>query len=122
MQGQRKEGTVRLFPDAITEGSTKPSNKMSRLYAGLLDKLGITGNKEVFHPTRHNFKDACRLAQIPDDVSKALMGHEQEGMSARYGTGGSGFGLQNLANAIGLVQYSKLSLARIKSPDLDMKL
>jgi hypothetical protein len=88
---------------------------MSRLYASLLDKLGITGNKEVFHWTRHNFKDACRLAQIPDDVSKAFMGHEQEGMSARYGTGGSGFGLENLANSISLVRYPKLSFAHIKS-------
>lgn len=115
VEAQKKQGSVRLFPDAITEGSKKPSNKMSKLYAGFLEKLGITGNKEVFHSTRHNFKDACRRAQIPDDVSKALMGHEQDGMSARYGTGGSGFGLENLANSISSVQYPKLTFAHIKS-------
>lgn len=76
VKSRRKSGEVRLFPDAIKEDSKKFSNTMSKLYARLLDSLGISGHKEVFHSTRHNFKDACRSAEIPEEISKALMGHE----------------------------------------------
>jgi integrase len=45
----------------------------------------VTDSRMVFHSFRHNFKDYCREAGIPEDVSDALSGHSSPSVSRQYG-------------------------------------
>jgi integrase len=44
-------------------------------------------SKLSFHSFRHTMKDAMRAAGIDDRVQDALIGHETDHVSARYGVG-----------------------------------
>jgi integrase len=47
--------------------------------------LGLEGRKLGMHSLRHDFRDALREAEVPEDIAHYLMGHAQEGMGGVYG-------------------------------------
>lgn len=67
--------------------------------------LGLEGRKLGMHSLRHDFRDALREAEVPEDVAHYLMGHAQDGMGAVYG------GRPTLARL-------KAAIARVAYPDL----
>jgi integrase len=57
------------------------------------------------HSLRHDFRDALREADVPEDVAHYLMGHAQEGMAAVYGGRPT---LARLKAAMAKIAYSGL--------------
>ena len=72
-----------LFPE-VAPGTTGASS-FSKWFGRYVDANGLTDPAKVFHSFRHNFTDALRLAAVSGDVSRALVGHSQEGVHGRYG-------------------------------------
>ncbi len=109
---RRGRRTVRLFPEVVNEDASMISDTMSKIFSRILTKLKLKTKKDVFHSFRHTFKDACRNNGVPEEKSKALMGHEQEGESARYG---DGFYLKTLAAEMAKVDYPGLDLSHLQA-------
>ena len=110
VKARRKGRHVRLFHELVNEADDMLSNKMSKQFGYWLDQTGIEADGDVFHSFRHTFKDACRNSGVPEEISKSLMGHEQEGMSARYG---DGFYLKTLAAEVARIGYPGLDLSHL---------
>lgn len=53
----------------------------------LLRSAGITDPRVVPYCTRHSFKDAARVAKIPEDIVEAIMGHRDPGHRTARGYG-----------------------------------
>lgn len=89
-----------LFPDIAGPGakgkwSAAYSQRARRWFRG---DLGIKDKRKVVnHSWRHYFKDACRDAEIPEEVHDRLTGHAPQTVSRGYGQGHS---LGTLAAAI----------------------
>jgi integrase len=43
--------------------------------------------KKSIHSLRHSMKDALRNSGCPDELGKALLGHADGSVAARYGSG-----------------------------------
>jgi len=67
--------------------------------------LGLEGKKLGMHSLRHDFRDALREADVPEDVAHYLMGHAQAGMAAVYGGRPT---LARLKAAVAKVSYPAL--------------
>ncbi len=67
---------------------------------------------QVFHSFRHNFKDACRAAELPKEVHDRLTGHSSGDVGSAYGLG---IPLDVLARAIAKVNYPDLNLSELKA-------
>ena len=76
-----------LFPQLGDPNKPKLTRAYSKSFARHLDKVGISDKAKVFHSFRHTFKDACRNAEIPEDIHDALTGHSNSSVSRRYGSG-----------------------------------
>jgi len=76
--------------------------------------VGITDKRKVFHCFRHTFKDACREAEIPEEIHDSLTGHVGGGVGRQYG---SGFSIKRLASEMSKVTYPGLAIPIIV-PDL----
>ena len=61
---------------------------------------GITRPKVALHSIRHAYIDATINVGIPDEVSRAIVGHAGKGVHARYGQGA---GLKEVATAVAKV-------------------
>lgn len=60
----------------------------SKWFGRWTHKIGITDARKVFHSFRHRFKDACRDAEISEEIHDALTGHSGNRSIARtYGLG-----------------------------------
>jgi integrase len=59
------------------------------------------------HSLRHDYRDALREAEVPDDVAHYLMGHAQEGMGGVYGGRPT---LARLKAAVRRVAYAGVAL------------
>jgi len=49
------------------------------------DVIGITDPSKTLYSLRHNFKDACRMAHLPEDVHDQLTGHSSSSVGRTYG-------------------------------------
>lgn len=105
-------GETRLFPllkanasGKLTANWSKWFNRVKREEAGIL--VPARAMKD-FHSFRHGFKDACRAARIPEEVSDALTGHSGGGIGRRYGS--NGIPLDVKADAVKLVRFDGLKL------------
>jgi integrase len=63
------------------------SGAYSKHFSRLLDSVGITDKKLVFHSFRHTFTDALRAAKITEPIAKALIGPSDSSVTAQYGSG-----------------------------------
>ena len=63
------------------------SGAYSKHFGRLLDSVGITDKKLVFHSFRHTFTDALRAAKVTEPIAKALIGHSDGTVTGQYGSG-----------------------------------
>jgi integrase len=84
---RRKEakGDELLFPGQKAYAREQWGRGLGEWFGKRVKALGIEGRKLGMHSLRHDFRDALREADVPEDVAHYLMGHAQEGMAAVYG-------------------------------------
>ena len=63
------------------------SDAYSKHFSRLLDSVGITDKKLVFHSFRHTFTDALRAAKVTEPIIKSLIGHSDGSVTSQYGSG-----------------------------------
>lgn len=101
-----------LFPQ-VAPGTTGAA-AFSKWFGRYVGAHGVTDPAKVFHSFRHNFTDALRIAAVSDDVSRALVGHSQEGVHGRYGAKKMAARYRHrLAEAIASVAYTGLDLSNL---------
>ncbi|MBB5576967.1 MULTISPECIES: site-specific integrase [Rhizobium] len=84
-----RDATQWVFPAAFwfNKGEVKdPADAASKRMNNMLKKVGIHKSIEsTFHSTRHNAKDAMRLARIDERTSDLQSGHRLSSVSQNYG-------------------------------------
>jgi integrase len=100
-----------LLPEVAP--STAGVSAFSKWFGRYIGAHGVTDPNKVFHSFRHNFTDALRAA-VTGDVSRALLGHAQEGVHGRYGAKKIAARYRHrLAEAISSVAYTGLDLSNV---------
>ena len=84
---QAKTKAGRIFEDIPYGSDGSPSAEYSRWFGRRMEALGLKRPGLVFHSFRHTFIDALREASTPGYVLKAIVGHEQSGVTDGYGQG-----------------------------------
>jgi integrase len=99
----RKRGQTKLFPDVKRMPGAKGAQTAawSKKYGRWLDKIGITDARYVFHSFRHTFKEACRVADIREEIHDALTGHSNGSIGREYG----GYPLSHLGENVAKISY-----------------
>lgn len=116
VQKIKDEQHLRLFPTLKPDRYGKLTSGFSKAYMEYTrETLGITDPNKVFHSLRHNFRDACREANLGEEMSDALMGHSSHGKTGR-GYGRS-FSLAKRHEAICRISYPGLHIPVIVSED-----
>jgi len=91
-----------LFPDMRPDCKGKRSGNWSKWWGRYRrTAIGITGRLKPFHSFRHTFRHACREAEIDEEATEALMGHESQSTGRRYGAGYSLKALDRLIRRVG---------------------
>lgn len=72
-----------LFPK-VAPGTTG-ARAFSKWFGRYVGAHGITDPTKVFHSFRHNFTDALRVADVSEEVNRALVGHTHSGVHGKYG-------------------------------------
>jgi integrase len=86
--GLRNAGAVQLFPKLRRDNRGSMSAMWSKFWGRYARKtVKITDPRKVFHSFRHSFKDACRAAQISEEVHDTLTGHSSGSVGRGYGVG-----------------------------------
>lgn len=104
----RAEGKKRLFPNLKPDKMGKVTSRFSKWFGRLLRRLAIVDRRKVFHSTRHNFKSACRRAQLHEELHDALTGHSNRSVGRNYG---EGIPISALAAAMERITYPGLDLS-----------
>jgi len=113
VERRRKAGDVRLFPELKQDSKGNWSGNWSKWWGRYARKvLGIQSKLKVFHSTRTNFKDACREADLKEEVHDALTGHSGGGVGRDYK--GEFYPLRPLVKAIKKVKYYGFKLPIIE--------
>ncbi|MCE3011604.1 MAG: site-specific integrase [Proteobacteria bacterium] len=82
---ERQGNQDRLFPDLTPGPKGNYSHEFSKWFGRFKRGLGFTERSLVFHSFRHGFKDACSLADIGDETTRALGGWATINQASRYG-------------------------------------
>ena len=77
---------ARVFNDISPGKDGYFSHNFSKSFGNYIKAVGVKTAKTTFHSFRHNFKDAVVLAEVPDNLGKALMGHADGHVHASYGS------------------------------------
>ena len=85
------------------------SDAYSKHFGRLLDSVGITDRKLVFHSFRHTFTDALRAAKVTEPIAKALIGHSDGTVTGQYG---SGYPMDVLYDELKRVRFPELVLTQ----------
>jgi integrase len=86
---QRQGNQERLFPDLTPGPKGNYSHEFSKWFGRFKRGLGFSERSLVFHSFRHGFKDACALADIGDETTRALGGWATINQASRYGNRGA---------------------------------
>ena len=110
----QKANAVHLFPALRPDCHHCRTGNWSKWWGRFArGKLGIKDARKVFHSLRHTFRDACREAELGEEVSDALMGHAGDSTGRGYGRS---FSLKRLHAAI-----SRISYPGVETPVLSAK-
>lgn len=98
-----------LFPQ-IAPAKPNALKAWTKWFNRHLRALGIEDRRKVFHSFRHSFKDALRVARVPEDLNDALTGHSNASVGRSYGAKEilRRFGMPTLNDAITRVTYKGL--------------
>lgn len=109
VENVKGKGHSRVLSDIDPDSKGYYSGLFSKTWSYYTKKIGVHSRKAVFHSFRHNFTDALREADVPDDVSRALTGHAKRGdrvdTHLRYGSKAS---LKRLKAGVDKVAYLEL--------------
>lgn len=97
-----KKASDRMFPEIEKGKDGYYSHNFSKWYGRYSRKVGFHTSKTAFHSFRHNFKDAVQSAEVPEYISRALIGHLDKSVHAQYGSGPT---LKALKAAVDKVEY-----------------
>jgi integrase len=101
-----------LFPQ-VAPGTTGAA-AFSKWFGRYIGEHGVTDSAKVFHSFRHNFTDALRVANVSEEVSRALVGHSHGGVHGRYGAKEMAARFRHrLSEAVASVTYNGLDLSRL---------
>jgi integrase len=81
----RRQGEERLFPHLKQSAKGYYSDNFQKKFGRYLSSVSAKEPKTSFHSFRHNFRDAMRLADVPDWIAKRLGGWKEQGTDAVYG-------------------------------------
>jgi integrase len=81
----KKSGDRKLFPELSVSSTGNYSQPFSKWFGRFLDTLDISSPKLTFHSFRHNYRDALREVNAPQDVVNYLGGWAENGVSDQYG-------------------------------------
>lgn len=85
----------------------KPGKRLSQMFGGYREKLGLTRERTAFHSLRKNFGTALDEAGVLPSDREAVLGHSR-GFS--FDVYSSGPGLKRLQEVIEKVEYPKLRI------------
>jgi integrase len=82
VERQKEAGHARLFPKLSYCPKNGYGRAVSRWFNDtLLKKLGMKTRRIVFHSLRHSMNTRLYQADVPEPQVKAIIGHEQQGVS-----------------------------------------
>lgn len=111
VQSMKDQKAKRLFPDFSYSQKNGWGRQQSRWFnERLLVELGLKTNTLVFHSLRHTVNTRLLQAGISDPIVKAIIGHEQEGMTQKQYFK-EGYTLQQLERAMEKLSYHQGSAA-----------
>lgn len=109
----RARGETRLFPNLKPDRFGKLTSAFSKWFRRLLNHLEIADRRKVFHSFRHEFKSACRRAQLIEEHHDSLTGHANRSVGRQYG---EGVPMAILAEAMAKISYPGLDLSHLIVP------
>lgn len=105
VQQMQDKRALKLFPGFTHDLTNGWGRQQSRWFNNtLLVKLGIKSKTRVFHSLRHTINTRLLQAGVQDPVVKAILGHEQEGMTQKQYFK-QGYTLQQLHDALHKLDY-----------------
>ena len=78
---------TRLFKDMRYGCDGQASTEYSKIFARVMDKVGLSDPRLVFHSFRHGIEDALRNACVPVYVKDRIVGHADDTVAGQYGKG-----------------------------------
>lgn len=84
-----KKPCKRLFSKIKFGTDGQASTRFSKMFARMLDKVGLTDPALTFHSFRHGAEDAFRNANLQQYTIDSIMGHSDGKVSSAYGEGPS---------------------------------
>lgn len=88
VEDTKKRGVDRIFYEIAPSKAGYFSGNFSKWWGRYGQAVGFHAPTAVFHSFRHNFTDAMRQANLPEDVNRYLDGHADKGKDThhRYGS------------------------------------
>ncbi len=108
---QKAAGETYLFPDIKPGAYDYKSASFSKWFGHFIRFQGVYTKKTTFHSFRHNFRDALRNAEVPDDIAKALGGWSTDGSAAN--NYGNGYFSEVLNKHLQRIEYKGLDLSHL---------
>jgi integrase len=96
-RAKQDKPSARLFSEIRFGNDGQASTEYSKIFGRLMNKVGLTDAKLVFHSWRHGAEDALRDAGCQPYVIDRIIGHADTTMGGKYGNGVS---LDVLAKAV----------------------
>lgn len=108
-RAKQDKANVRVFKEIKFGADRQASTVYSKVFARLMDKVGLTDKRLVFHSWRHGVEDALRDAEVQPYIIDAIVGHADNSIGSKYGKGVS---LAVMADAV-----AKMKLP-VRLPDI----
>lgn len=86
-RAKQDKANVRLFKEIRFGADRQASTVYSKTFARLMNKVGLTDSRLVFHSWRHGVEDALRDAEVQPYVIDAIVGHADNTIGSKYGKG-----------------------------------
>ena len=102
-RSKQDKPNVRLFKEIKFGVDRQASTEYSKIFARLMNKVGLTDSRLVFHSWRHGVEDALRNAEVQPYIIDAIVGHADNSMGSKYGKGVS---LAVMADAVAKMKLS----------------
>jgi integrase len=104
--------TEALFPALVPHKGVLTDRWGDRFWSPYMrEVIGIKDENKVLYSLRHNFKDVCRQAGLPEDVHDQLTGHSNPKVSRTYGS--RLFPIEPLHEGMQKITYKGLDLSHL---------